>query len=753
MTCIAKSYQLIDGYEKVTGRLKFTADIDIPNLAHVKMVFSPHAHALITGIDVSEAESIPGVLGVFHNENTPSNYYNSTIWEAGQRAPEDEQMFPQTVRHIGDRVAAVVAETIEIAAHAAKLIKVTYEPLEARLSALDGAGSIGIHEPGKPNFTSPAEDVVFDYGDPEAAFDTAYLIVEDIIETPKTHHLAIETHACTAIPDGAGRVNIHSPCQSVFAVQAVTAQALGIESDNIRATKAAIGGSFGGKAEPILEPLCAHFALVLRRSVMIAYDRHETCTATRSRSKAIGRIRTAVSREGKILARETDVVIDIGAYCTGGHFLPVSMSQRMRRLYDIPHQKYRGRSIYTNTMPTGAYRGYGSPQIHAISEINLDSVANKLGMDPVAFRLKNLLEPFAKDPIMGVCIGNSGMRECLEQGSQKFKWREKRKHERQSGRFRKGLGVACATHINGCFPGAEEGSTATLSLCETGQIAITCAVHDLGCGSTTVLAQIAASVLNVHPSDILFNPVDTATTAFDLGTRASRVTFITGEAIRRTAEVMKECILSQASRALNAPPGEIALVDGRVECLADRFRSLSLAQLYAAASTADEKVEATEVYVAGANPGSYAAHFVEVEVDTFTGAVKILSYLAAHDLGRAVNPQLVAGQVYGGVQMGLGMGLYEDIDIDPETGRIRADRLSKYHVANAPEMPDVDILLVEKHEASGPFGAKAVGEITTIPVAPAVVNAVNHALGAKFNKLPLTRERVLMNYAASTQGL
>lgn len=741
MKHISKPHPILDGFEKVTGTQDYLGDIKIDGMLHTQLVFSTVAHGRILHIDTEAARQVGGVVEIFDHSNTPANTYNSTIWFEDQQEPEDERMFPRIVRHIGDRVAAVVAETAQAARAAADLITVTYEERPAFITAQ--AALADDDRPKRQGGAHLAEVMRFDYGDTDGAFAAADVVTSSRVTTPRTHHCAIENHICSALPEPDGRILILTPCQSVFSVQMVTARGLGVSASKIRVIKSAIGGSFGGKAEPVLDPLCAYFAMVLQRPVGITFDRKETFTATRTRSGAIGNIRTAVSRDGRILARDTDVQIDIGAYQTGGGFLPGSMSQRLCRMYDLQNQRYRGRAVLTNTVPSGAFRGYGSPQIHLISEINIDHTAQAIDMDPVAFRLKNLIDPGACDPVTKIDVGNAQIRACVEQGAAQFGWQAKRAATGRSSRFRRGVGMACATHINGCFPGYHEATTASLGLRGDGKFDLTCALHDLGCGSNTVLAQIIAEVLDAAPTDVVFCEVDSDVCAYDLGTRASRMTYIAGEAVRRSAEALKAHLLGIAALVLNQSADRLVLQTGGIHTKDDPDLGLSLTELAHWAETRGTTLEVTETYRATANPGSYAAHFAEVEVDVLTGRVKVLSYLAAHDLGRALNPQLVQGQIQGGVQMGLGYALMEDISPDPHTGALRGDSLSRYHVINAPEMPKVEVLLVEKGEPTGPYGAKAVGEIATIPAAPAIVNAVSHALGRNLTMLPLTQDRII----------
>ncbi len=742
MDQVARRIRLIDGVEKVTGRLRFTADVKPPGLAHGALLLSPRAHARIASFDPHQALELAGVIGVWWHANTPSNGYNSSIWYAGQSALADERMFPPVVRHIGDRVAVVLADSEDTARAALSLITVEYEDLPAVLSAEAALAHAGpVSDAGGPTYLNPVDEVTFAHGDLESALAQADHVAEITVHTPRSHHCAIEPHVCLAWPETDGRIAIHSPCQSVFAVQAVVAQALAINPARLHVTKAPIGGSFGGKAEPILDPICAFLALRSGRPVRLAFNRHETFTATRTRSATSGRMRIALAADGRILGRDTEMLVDIGAYCTGGNYLPGSMLQRLVRLYAIPAERYRGRAVYTNTLPTGAFRGYGSPQIHAVGEIALDLALRDMGLDPVAARARNIVAPAARDPWQGLPLGNARGADCLLRGADAFEWTARRTNRRTSGRFRRGVGMAAATHINGCFPGEDEASTVTLRLLPDGRAELVCALHDLGCGSDTSLAQIAAETLGLNASDICVAPADTDTCPYDLGTRASRMTYIVGEAVRRAGLALAVSVAEQAALMLNTPRGEIELRCGQA---VSSDRSITFAELSVWLSARGTDLPAaTHTHRATANPGSYAAHFAEVEVDTLTGRVRVIDYLAVHDVGRAINPMLVEGQIHGGIQIGIGYALYEDVAVDVATGRVRADSFARYTLANAPEMPPMRVLLVEESEPTGPFGAKAIGEIATIPVAPAVVNAVNHALGSRLTELPLLPERIV----------
>lgn len=730
MAQVGRRVTMTDGAAKLTGALRFAGDEALAGLTHAALLLSPRAHARVAALEMRAARAVPGVIGIWWHETTPQNVYNSAIWYAGQQVVADERMFPPVVRHVGDRVAVVLAVSEAAARAAAALIEVAYEDLPATLA------------PQAARDRAPVAEAALDHGDLGAAFAGAAHVSETLVTTPRSHHCALEPHVCLAWPEPGGRTAIRSPCQSVFAVQAVVAQALAIDAGDLHVTKAPIGGSFGGKAEPILEPICAFLARQSGRPVRLALSRQETFTATRTRAATMGRMRIALAADGRILGRQTDVTADIGAYCTGGAYLPGSMAQRLVRLYDVPAERYRGRAVYTNTLPAGAFRGYGSPQIHALGEIALDLAAREAGFDPVALRLRNIVGPGAVEPWQGLELGNARGADCLRRGARAFGWTARRAAAgRDAGRFRRGVGMAAATHINGCFPGDDEATTATMRLAPDGRADLICALHDLGCGADTTLAQIAAEVLGLSAGDIRIAPADSLTCPYDIGTRASRMTHVAGEAVRKAAAALAAEIAAAAAPALNADARAVRLADGYVATTESVMPLTGLATWLGARGT--PLPQATRTHCSTGNPGSYAAHFAEAEVDTLTGRVQVCDYLAAHDVGRAINPMLVEGQIHGGIQMGLGYALYEDVAVDPETGRVRGNSFARYTLANAPEMPPMRVVLIEEGEPSGPFGAKALGEIATIPVAPAVVNAVNHALGTRLCDLPLVPERIV----------
>jgi xanthine dehydrogenase molybdenum-binding subunit len=741
LTVVGKSISIHDVREKATGELRYVNDLKIHGLLHAKLVLSAIAHGRVKSLDLTRAEQVPGVVAIFTPWNAPRQPYNSHKWIEGMEVIKDELLFNDHVRFFGDRIAAVVAETREIAEAAARLIQVEYEELPAVLRPEEALrpASAPIHE--GPNHIYHKAMAC---GDPEAKFRSAFRVVEDQVETPRIHHAAMETHCCVAETDAFGHITVHTPCQVIFQVQLIVAEALGIPRNKVRVIKATTGGSFGGKGQPVLEPVTAFLSLALNRPVKLMLDRSETILATRTRHATVSRIRTAVAADGTILARDMRLLVDTGAYCSNGEAVATAMGKKTFKLYRIQDQSYQADVVYTNGPVGGACRGYGSPQICAATEINLDLAAQAIGMDPLAFRLKNLVHPFDRDPLGGTSLGNARIIDCVTQGSELFSWDEKYRRPKATGRFAKGVGIACAAHGNGYQGAYPDFITVDARLDPDGTVTLKGAFHDLGCGTITTMQQIAAEVLDLEVGNICVPAADTLVSPFDsAGTQASRVTFVCGGAVQLACSQLRNQMLDCASTMLECPLEELRTQGGHVFNQSRPERQLSYGDLVVyAQKTLHKGLQVNLTYQSPGNPTSYGAHFAEVEVDRVTGRVRVLDYVAVHDVGQAINHGFVQGQIQGSVQMGLGMALCEEIVLDGK-GRVTTGRFSRYTVPNAPEMPPVRIALIEDGEELGPFGAKSIGEIATVPVAPAIINAINHALGTHITRLPALPERIV----------
>ncbi len=749
---------------KATGEAIFIDDMALPGMLHAALLLSPHAHARILSIDTRAAESLPGVRAVVHVFNSPHNVYNSAMRFYGDNdpfaMPETEYVFDHTVRFVGDRVAAVAADSAEIARAAIKLIKVVYEPLpavfdelaalepgapQANPNGLDGTNICG----GRLAYGSHAEAEVL------AAVDASEHVFEDTFWTSKVHHGYLEPvcHIATYARDG--KLTVYTPSQNVFCFRDVIAQAVGLPHSRVRVIKGLVGGAFGGKLEVMHEPVVALLAMRTFRPVKLRLDRREVFLATRSRHPGVLTVRTGVSGDGKMRGQVVRSLLNTGAYAGSGPNTVGAQSGKTFILYSVPHMFYDGVAIYTNTPPAGAMRGYGCPQIMLVRETHIDRICREMGFDPVQFRLENVLQPHQKT-CMGADIHNARIADCLRLGAEAFQWSRRRSEAEatRGERLRRGVGVALAVHGNGWWPVYQDLTTITIRLHDDGTAVLLTGTHDLGTGSRTVLAQIAGEVLTIHPSLIEVVEADTDVTPFDLGAQASRTTYIAGNATIMAARSLRGQILEEAAHMLKTDAEALDLLGGAVILKRDSSRQFSIAEVVASAqrgaSGAPQRdLLATESFESLDSIDSYVADFCEVEVDTETGRVRVLDFLAAHNSGRVINPMLFEGQVHGGIHMGLGYALSEEMIIDPQTGALTNPHLKKYHMFKASEMPRIRVLTVEDPEEAGPFGAKSIGECATDAVAPAVVNAVNHALELELRQVPLTPQRILAALQAS----
>ena len=730
---IGKNIQKCDAKDKVRGRFLYLADELFPNVLFGVLLLSPHANAIVRSIDVTDAIQNEGVE-ILTFLDAPKIKYNSGEWFPGQNDYPDETVLTGHARHVGDRIALVMADTEEKARKAMKLVKVEYDILPAVIEPDSASEMAGIlHEDGQKSF-----DGSIYYGDVDSAFSNAAYVESDTISTPKIHHAAMETHAVLAIPRPGDAIEVRTPCQLTFGVQHSVAQVLQKPLSKIRVIKANMGGTFGGKQEVVFEVLCAWAAQKLGRPVFINTNREETIISTRTRAAAKARVETAIDSQGVILGRRFDMTVDAGAYLTGSKKVMMAMAKKASRLYRVPALSFEGSTVRTSTTPAGACRGYGSPQIHTITEIHTDLLCRRLGFDPVEFRLKNLMKEFEEDPSGGANIGKARVIECLKKGAEAFDWEKNKTLEAKGNRFLTATGFACCTHGNGYYKTKYHDFTnMSLRILEDGSAILRASIQDLGSGATTAFAQIVGEVTGIDISKITVTETDTQFTSYDTGCQASRVIYVCGECARLVSEEAVKMLREQASILLDKP---VNFYDGQLTCEGNRLDI---------GDTVREIMEKNRVSIEAhyehrpeMNPASFGAHFAKVTVDKLTGLVKVDRYLAVHDVGQAINESFVKGQIYGGVQMGIGMALTEELLFD-SNGIPKVRNFDKYHLINAPDMPETEIILIEDCEPGGPFGAKSIGEISTVPVSAAIVNAVNRALGSSLTDLPLTPAKIV----------
>lgn len=774
---VGKPDRKVDAVKLVQGKPAFTADLELRGMLFAKVLRSPVAHARIKRIDASKALALPGVVAVLTWQDIPRVVYSTAGQSDPIPGPLDTFSLDNKVRFVGDRVAFVAAESEAIAMQALDLINVEYEPLPAVFDpqeALTPGAPVLHDEPEYVNFAESdptrnlAARIRIDIGDVEKGFAEADYIFESEYEVPKVQQAHIEPHVVITYWDADDRLVIRSSTQVPFHARRQLAPVLGLPIRRIRVIKPRIGGGFGGKQEVLIEDVAAHLTIATGRPVIYEYTREEEFTAARSRHPMRIRLKTGVKKDGTLTANAMYALSDTGAY--GCHALTVTgnTGHKSMALYvgDGPYRRspnirFYADVVYTNHPPAGAYRGYGVPQGFWPVERHMEKIARHLGMDPIEFRLKNALregelQPFStawsegREPRPEV-IQTCGLEECVRQGKAAIDWERKFNNETwhqvpEKPFLRRGIGVALMMQGT-AIPYLDMGG-ASIKMNDDGSFNLLVGATDLGTGSDTVLAQMAAEVLGVSLDDIIIYSSDTDFTPFDKGAYASSTTYISGAAVVRAAEQVAERIRARAARILNeagdfpvVAPEEIELIDRMAVAPDGRAVSLERIAHHALHQVDQEQIMGIGSYVSPVAPPPFAAQFAEVLVDIETGQVRVEKLVMAVDSGVIVNPITASGQVEGGMTQALGYAVCEEMVYDDQ-GRAREKNLRDYHIFQAHEMPELATIFVETFEPSHPFGVKAVAEIPMDGVAPAVGNAVLDACGVNLDVIPMTPERV-----------
>lgn len=738
---IGTNIPIRDAALKTTGQLAYTADLHFPGMLHAKVLFSPVAHAKIKRIDTVAAEALEGVHAVVCYQNSPDVFFNS----CGEEIDSDktEKIFDSTVRYVGDKVAAVAADTEKIAEQALRLIEVEYEELPAYFDPKDALkeGAYKIH--GESNVIYPVE---INAGDVPGAMEKADYVFEDTYSTPAIHHGAIETHASVAIFDRSGKLTVYSPSQDIFGYRKNLSRIFGLPMSKVRVITPSMGGGFGGKIDMVTEPVTALLAMKTGKPVKLVYTRREDIISTRTRHAMEIHLKTGVSKDGVILAQEIELIVNAGAYATGTMSIVWAMTAKYFRLYKTPNLRFVGTPVYTNTQIAGAMRGFGSPQMFFAQQRQMNRISKELGIDLIALQLKNLTDPGMCDIRNGQPYGNARPIDCVKRGIALFGWeqalQEQERSEKENGRYRIGVGLSVAAHGNGMFGVVPDTTGIALKMNEDGTVVLFTGVSDMGNGSVTTQVQVVAEVLSIPLEQIECVQADTDTTMYDLGCYSSRGTYVSVHAAKKVAEKLRAELIKEAAQLLQVDCESLEMQEQAIKCITSPEKQASLEEVV----THAKKVNERDLYCSGTFASdslamSYGAHFAKVCVDTETGAVRVLNYTAVHDVGKALNPMSVEGQIEGAIQMGLGYALSEGLVLD-DKGKVSNASLKKYHMPLAAEMPQIKVGLVEEIEERGPYGAKSIGECSVVPVAGAIANAVSNALGIPMNHLPLTPEKV-----------
>jgi CO/xanthine dehydrogenase Mo-binding subunit len=732
-----------DGPNLVTGKPVYTADWSPPGLLHLKVLRSPHPHARIREIDTSKAEALPGVEAVFTHKDVPRRAYSTAGHGAPVPDPLDHYLLDNKVRFIGDRIAAVVADTEATAALACELIKVDYEILPHAIDPLVAMqGEVVIHdEPESSQIHDAAHniagEVVLDKGDLEAGFAEADLIVENTYILPAVQHVHLEPHTSISWFDEDGTLVVRSSTQVPFHCQRLLSELFDIPKEKLRVYKPQLGGGFGNKQEILTEDLCVLATLKTGKPVQWRFTREEEFTATNSRHSMNIHLKTGVKQDGTITAQEMKAISNTGAYGNHGETVTFLTGCFPLGLYRCANQYYKGTVVYTNTMPAGAFRGYGATQGTFAMESQLDEIASKLDIDPVKLRQHNLITP--EDEILigreehFHIIGSYALDECIEKVTQTLSYDSV--EQPQEKHLKRGIGFAATMQASGLAK--IHLACVKISLMPDGRYELRTGSVDVGTGSDTSLRQIAAQVLGTTVENITIISADTHHTPFDAGSYASATAFITGQAVNLAAQKLRSLLLQTTSRILEVDPEELELDETKIYSPAANITLQQLAQ------TATEPLSIELEHTSDRASLTFAFLGAEVEVDTETGRIRVLRCAEAIDIGTAINPRICRGQATGGLVMGLGYALNEELRFD-ERGKILNPSLRTYRIPAATDVPPMEVFLIEKADPYGPFGAKGIGEIGTNCTAPAIANAVANATGTRMRQLPMIPERVWM---------
>ncbi|MGD9569545.1 MAG: xanthine dehydrogenase family protein molybdopterin-binding subunit [Sedimentibacter sp.] len=730
-------------YGKVTGAVQYCGDLQSVNMLHMKLKPSTIAHGYIKSIDISEAEKIEGVKAIYTYLNTPDKKFDRGRAAYYENVPYQEKLFDRHIRFMGERVAGVVAVSEEIAEYACQKIKVEYEELPAAITVEDALkeNAVKIHEEG--NICVVPE---INCGDYEGC--TAENILKSKTRMGRITHLTMETHASRALFEkSTGKLTIWSPCQTAFGIRSTVAELLDMPFSKVRVIKAVMGGSFGCKQETILEPLTAYAAKDLKADVKLVFTREEQIINTMLRHNADITVESKINNDGKIEGLSVSAVLDSGAYQTVSPSYASTMGAKLGKVYRLKNLHYDGKSVCTNTPVNGSFRSWGSSEIALPLENHLNMVAEEMNIDPIELRLMNVMDEYEMDIVQHVPIGNAHFKKCLTEGRDAFGWENRKescKEKNKNGRYRYGIGMAVCSHTSSFYPYMVDMANAAVRLQEDGSLIINVGIHDHGCGTVMAMKKIAAEVMEMDIERIELKEIDTEVSIYDYGCFASRTVYCLGNAVKKCCEQLLEKARNVAANALQCNKyhliyeDEVFYKENNPQLRMD-LKGISIYSI----TVMGEDVFETYTYNASEGPGVPAAHFTEVEVDTFTGMVRVVDCLSVHDIGKAINPDLCRGQVGSGIQQGIGIALCEDIKIHPKTGKTLIDNLKNYEVTNAFDMPDYKTIFIEEEEKNGPFGAKSIGEVVIVPVAPAIVAAVNNALGTKFTETPLTPSVIL----------
>jgi len=765
LAIVGKPFRRVDGRAKVTGRTQFADDLSFPRTAFVKLVRSTIPHGRIRSIDLSRAATLPGVLGFLVGTDLPTTFGILPV------SQDEHPLALEIVRHVGDPVVAVAATREDLAHEAALAVVVEYDPLPTIADVDDALATP------EPQIHAYADEgnlhkvLSMEFGDVEAGFAEADRIFEDTFFYEGNTHLPMEQHATVALPEDDGRITVWSSTQTPHYLHRALTKVLGLPASRIRVVATPNGGGFGGKSDPFgHEIVCASMALKLGRPTKISLTREEVFYCHRGRHPVMMRMKTGVTRDGRLTAQTLQTALDGGAYGSYGVASTYYTGALQTVTYRLPRYKFEGIRAFTNKPACGPKRGHGTPQPRFGFEIQLDKIAVALGRNPADLRLDIVEEP---DTVTAnwLKLGTIGLARCIEAVVAGSGYRE-RWGNLPEGR---GLGLACGSYLTGAglpiYWNHMPQSGVAIHVDRGGGVAVFCGETEIGQGSDSVLAAIVAEVLGLELADLRLQVADTAFTPVDLGSYSSRVTLMMGQAAKAAAEKVRAQIAQAVARQLGVDEASLVFAGRRVFDAAEPERGLSWDEAVIVTEARFGTLATAGSYTPPRSPGkyrgagvgpsptySYSAAVVEVEVDPATGVWKPLHVWMAHDIGKSINPALVMGQVEGSVYMGLGEAMMEESAFRrlPKSRSAalvhKFPSLLEYKSLTFEEMPPVTTYLIEEPDPAGPYGAKEVGQGPLLPMMPACANAIYDAVGVRVDQVPIHPHMVLKALEAKAKG-